>query len=230
LYVSPDLLNRIHAVAEVYTDKHFVYTSGLHGDGYINYRPLGKDGQEPLLREVVAELLTLSLMTADLARYRNILAVGPETMGMKMVKQIAALTEADLPFNVDTRLLVKNPKKLGEFVWDADPARVLNESTLVVWLDDLLNEGSTFRKTKQMIGLYGAEVYTIATIGDRSDLSAKDLGVEQLVSLEQFNLKRFREDECELCHGHVPIVSDLGHGQKFADKYPTYVGGFISVR
>lgn len=224
------LLDRIHGVAEVYTKKHFVYTSDMHGDGYVNYRPLGAEEHVLLLRETVAELLKRALLGVNVAKYRNIVAVGPETMGMKMVKQITALTEAELPYNIDTRLLLKDKEREGQFVWNMDPARIIDDDSLVLWIDDLLNEASTFRKTAPMIQQYGGSAFAIVTIGDRSGLAASDLGVRRLVSLEQFDLKRFREDDCELCHDGVPIVNDLGHGRKFADKYPTYVGGFISVK
>lgn len=230
MQVSHPLLKRVHGVANVYTNKHFVYTGGLHGDGYVDYRPLGQEGHELLLREVVAELLKMTLLGVQVAKYRNIVVVGPETMGMKMVKQITALTETELPYNIDTGLLLKDKKHEGQFVWNMNPARIIDDDSLVLWMDDLLNEGSTFRKTTPMIQQYGADVYAIVTIGDRSGLTATDIGVRRLVSLEQFNLKRFPEDDCSLCHDGVPIVKDLGHGQKFADKYPTYVGGFISVK
>lgn len=227
---TQELLTDIHGVTAVYFGKHFVYTSNKHGDGYVNYRQLGAADHEPLLQETVVHLLRKTLTSINVSHYRNILAVGPETMGAQMVKQIRLLTEAEMPYNIDTRIFVKDPNRKGEFIWDADPERVLNEDTLVLWLDDLLNLTSTFQKTAPLIYHFGAQIHSIAVIGDRSTATVNDLKVRRIVTLEKFSLAVFEEDACPLCNQRQPIVIDLGHGSKWQDRNPNYVGGFTTAR
>lgn len=224
-----DVMRDVHEVAEVFPEGHFIYTSGLHGTGYVNYRPLGK-GHDALLREVCVHLLRKALIGINVSKYRNIIAVGPETMGAKMVGQIAGMSESDMPYNIDTRTFLKDPADPSKFIWDADPKRVLTEDSLLIWMDDLLNLASTFQKTRPMIGTYGARVHTVAVIGDRSSISTHDVEVEQIVCLERFSLQAHSEEDCQNCQNKVPVVNDLGHGQKWQMLHPNYPGGFKPAR
>lgn len=224
-----DVMRDVHAVAEVFPSGHFIYTSGLHGTGYVNYRPLGK-GHDDLLREVCVHLLRKALVGVNVSMYRNIIAVGPETMGAKMVGQIVGMSEDEMPYSIDTRTFLKDPADPTKFIWNADPKRVLTPDSLLIWMDDLLNLASTFEKTGPMINAYGAQVHTLAIIGDRSSVTTNDIGVKQIVSLERFSLKAHPEDTCPLCLDKIPVVNDLGHGKKWQDSHPDYAGGFRSAR
>ncbi len=225
-----EVMAEAHTVAEVFTDKHFIYTGGDHGDGYVNYRPLGAVGSEFLLREVCVHLVRNMLIGVPVEKYRNIVIIGPETMGAKMVKQIGCTLEDELPYIIHTRTFVKDPNKAKSFLWNADPEKLLDEDSLVLWIDDLLNGGTTFEATAPMIHYYDAQVYGIGVIGDRSGLTPEKLSVRRITSLEQFSLKRYPEAECPSCRDHIPIVDNLGHGAKFKATHPSYQGGFIPAR
>lgn len=224
-----DVMRDVHAVAEVFPLGHFIYTSGMHGTCYVNYRPL-KAGHDQLLREVCVHLLRKALIGINVSKYRNILAVGPETMGAKMIGQIVRMSENEMPYSIDTRTFLKDPADSSKFIWNADPKRVLTEDTLLIWMDDLLNLASTFEKTTPMINAYGAKVHTLAVVGDRSTVTKNDIEVEQIVSLERFALRAHSEDACPNCLDKIPVVNDLGHGKKWQDSHPDYPGGFRSAR
>jgi hypothetical protein len=220
----------VHQVADVFTNSHFIYTSWKHGHGYVNYRPLGKEGQELLLREVCAHLLNKMLGNIKVSNYRNIVAIGPETMGAKMIKQIRAMSGEDLPYNVDTRMLLKDPDDRTKFVWEANPERVLNEDSLVLWMDDLLNLASTFNRTAPMIYHYGATIHSVGVIGNRSIVLPHELSIRQIVSLEKFELPAFDQGLCPYCEMDRPVVTDLGHGLKWQELHPDYAGDFRTAR
>lgn len=223
-------MNDAHRIAEVFTNKHFVYTGDDHGDGYVNYRPLGAEGGETLLREVCEHLVRKMLVGVPVEKYKNIVILGPETMGAKMVQQISCMTETELPYNIHTRTFVKDPHKAKSFLWDANPEKILDENSLVLWIDDLLNGGTTFQTTAPMIYYYGAQVHSVGVIGDRSGLTPEILSVRRITSLEQFRLRRYPEAECPSCKSKKPIVEDLGHGGRFKELHRDYHGGFVTAR
>jgi len=225
-----DLLKRIHAVTDVYADKHFVYTGDAHGDGYVNYRGLGTPDNEVLCTEVSVELLILSVLTMGFDIYKPIVVIGPRSMGAQMVTFIREHFQPQDTTNVRTYILKKGSER-GQFVWSTDEKLTFSPDTQIVWMDDLLNNGTTVTTTRKMIEACGGRINVIAVIGDRSGLTASDLGADHIISLERFDLSRYElnDEPCPLCEKKVPIVRNPGHGHTFEKENPDYPGGFIDL-
>jgi len=205
---------------------HFIYTGEAHGDGYVNYRTLTNKDNRELLRDVSLAILSKIVAEADLDE-REIIVTGPETLGALMVDTFSERT--DLPCAIATIKLLKDG---GGFKWETDPEWWIDAERQVVWIDDLLNAGSTLRKSKKMVEALGSEITAVGVIGDRSGLSAEDLGVGHIVSLEQFNLTRYdlTKESCPMCDARKPIVLRPGHGWEFEHKTPNYPGGFVDIK
>ena len=221
------LLDEIHNVTEVYTNKHFVYTSGAHGDGYVNYRALKEPANRNLLKRASLALLVKIAGTTDLDTNKPIVVVGPETLGALMVSDLSDHFSR-LALDIHALALLKTEVD-KQFIWDEDPSKVIKSGAQIIWFDDLLNKTSTFSATKLMIEALEAQIHTIAVIGDRSKKTAEDLDVGNIVSLEDFDLSAFDPEDCPLCANSVPIVQNLGHGAKYKLAHPNYPGGYIDL-
>jgi orotate phosphoribosyltransferase len=222
-----ELLNMIHKVTDVYTGKHFVYTSGTHGHGYVNYRALKESENAQLLFRAGLSLWKKIVATTDLDNRKPIVIVGPETLGALMIKSLYGDFLKAFP-NIHAIEL----RKTGvdkEFIWEDNLVNIIDSETQLVWFDDLLNRTSTLEATKPMIEALGARIHTVAVIGDRSGKKASEIGVGNIVSLERFSLTAYEEQDCPLCNSTVPIVCNFGHGGKYRNDHPDYLGGFIDL-
>jgi orotate phosphoribosyltransferase len=227
-----DILARMKAVADIYPagSGHFVYTSDMHGDGYVDYRPLGKPKHSALLREVSVLLLMKAISNAGFHYRQKIVVIGPETMGANMIDSLeAAKSLGELPnlTPICTRKLLKDPNNEGSFVWSADPTQVV-KGAKTIWMDDLLNMGSTAKTCIKMIEQCGGSVDIVATIGDRGNVSAEQIGTKRIVSLEKYSGFTVHDPSvCSQCLAKNPIVRKPGHGHEFEKNNPNYIGGFI---
>lgn len=209
---------------------HFVYSGGMHGDGYVDYRPLQHEDHFDLLREVSVLLLRKTIKQAKFDTSKKITVCGPQTMGEYMVNAIESASQLgmlDDLAELNTRRLLKHPDKKDSFVWEADPSRVLKNAQNI-WMDDLLNTGKTTKICRAMYEAEGARVHAVATIGDRCNASSAQLGVDHTVCLEEFSeFSVHSPDVCKLCIASVPIVRHPGHGHKFQENHVAHPGGYI---
>jgi len=223
----------VHKIVQIYPagSGHFVYTSGMHGNGYVDYRALGKPEHKELLEEVVILLFRKALSHSGFIASSKIVACGPETMGKHMIEALErANIMGKLPTfkTLYTLKLLKDPKTPNAFIWNMDPEDLLTGAQ-IIWFDDLLNMGSTAKTSMQMVEQYGNKIGVVATIGDRCNVTANHLGVARIVSLETHPGFTVHNPKClcTLCEAGVPIVRRPGHGYKFEAEHPDYRGGFI---
>jgi len=227
-----EVMKDVHRVAKIYPagSGHFVYTSGMHGDGYVDYRPLKAKEYTVLLREVSVHLLRQTVLRCELDPNRGITVIGPQTMGTLMVDAITAadmLGELEDFAELNTRKLNKHPDDEDAFVWDIDPQNVLLDSQIIA-MDDLLNTGKTLAISARMVEEYGASISAVATIGDRCNVSAEKIGARNIVSLEEHSrFTIYHPDDCALCLECSPIVLHPGHGHNFQKEHVAHPGGFI---
>jgi hypothetical protein len=228
-----DVLAEIHAAADVYTGMHFVYSGRDHGEGYVDYRSLGRLPENaPILRKASLLLFTRTIERAHLDPGRPITLVGPETLGAQMTMQIFAASADEFPSALFDRSLLRicNLKKVpGGLAWMHSTANAIDSESQIIFVDDLLNALSTFECANKLVTGLDASVAAIAVLGDRSGKTAADIGVRHIESLETFSLTRYQPHECPRCKRLVPIVRRPGHGYKFEQEHPDYPGGFVNL-
>jgi hypothetical protein len=167
------------------------------------------------------------IATTDLDTHKPIVIVGPETLGALMIKRLYGDFLNTFPNIHAIELLKTGVDK--EFIWEDNLVNIIDSKTQLVWFDDLLNRTSTLEATKPMIEALGARIHTVAVIGDRSGKKASEIGVGNIVSLERFSLTAYEKQDCPLCNSTVPIVCNFGHGGKYRNEHPDYLGGFIDL-
>jgi orotate phosphoribosyltransferase len=223
-----NIRNLLQSLNALHTGNHFVYTSGEHGDAYANLRVLKEDKYHEQLAHLSVQLIEKVLATAEIDQTKPITIVGPDTLG-KIITDLGtsgynAIHGTSLRW---LRLEAYNVDGEKEFKWDNDfvPARTDEQ---VIYVDDLMNAGSTWTKCREIVGAYG-KVCAIGTIADRSGYSAHDLKVPYFISLVQFTLERFKPEDCPHCKNLVPIVRKPGHGHEFEVTNPNYAGRFVDL-
>lgn len=218
---------------QVHDGLHFVYTGDDHGPGYANLRPLAKPENLSVLRELSYRLLMATLKATGLDQ-QNVLMIGPQTLGMQIAKEAVNLFNCIHPVTNPMRAvaLIHDPADSDGFLWEEGAKSALMERPpeQVIWVDDLMNKGSTWRRTKDLIqDLFPDSIAAVATIANRSQETAESLGVLHFVSLCNISLERFPPEACPSCKSCVPIVTNLGHGAKFQAEHPDYPGGFTEL-
>lgn len=218
----------VHRVCDVHVSGHFVYTGGTHGDSYADYRSLAQFDKRSLLHEVCIHLVQRVIKNSMIDSSKSITIVGPETLGAKMLDCIFCTFGDELPYQISTRAFKRVSDK-RKYVWTSSATRPVDAGSQVIWVDDLLNKGSTFKITNKLIRQCGSRVMVVGVIGNRSGLKPDELGVDHIEALERFILNRYDADSCPLCRDEVPIVRHPGHGHKFEEVNPGYPGGFVDL-
>lgn len=223
---------------EVYDGFHFVYTGDDHGPGYAQLRPLGKAENLPILQELSYRTLMKALEALALPWYLPVVVVGPETLGVKIAAEAVAeyKRRETMRRPIMAGAFMHDPNKENGFLWGDGGGCALMQPDAksppahVIWVDDLMNKGSTWDRTKRLLlDLWPDSVKVIATIANRSAHTSESLGVPHFVSLHEISLDRFLPAECPQCEQHVPIVRRPGHGHEFEQKHPDYPGGYIDL-
>ena len=101
---------------------------------------------------------------------------------------------------------------------------IKNNNVLVV--EDLLTTGGSVAKVCRQIEHLGGNVIGVSAVVNRGGVTAEDLGVPKLNALAEVSFEAVDHVDCLLCKEEVPIVEDVGHGDKFRRANPDYAGGY----
>lgn len=221
---------------ELHDNSHFIYTSGLHGSGYANLRALAKEENLPVLRELSFRLICNALEAMQPEDGDRIVVVGPETLGAIIAKEgVEEYNRRDPLRNkpLEHGSFIHDPESPEMFLWGAsngigliqpDPNQPPGK---VIWVDDLLNQASTWRRTNHLVSdMWPNAIEVVATVADRSKETPESLGVPMMVCLRKLDIDSFEPDECPQCTGEIPIVRKPGHGHAYEKKHPDYTGGY----
>lgn len=220
-----DILNLLAKANAFHKGRHFVYTSGEHGDAYINLRVLLAEKNSAVLSELSLQLM-MTVAQKALDATNPVVVVGPETIGAVIAEAAVTRHNSEFGTRFHHRKLaaVKHEDGSKSYVWDGDEASRLAQ---LVYVDDLMNAGSTFERCRPIVETYG-KLSAAAVFADRSGMTDDELGVP-FFSLVKVQLDRYPEDKCPLCRKKVPIVTNLGHGKKFRELHPDYAGGCMEL-
>lgn len=225
-----EILKLLAGANALHRKRHFVYTSTEHGEDYANLRVMRLPEYRTQLETISLRVVEKVIGAAQLHTRRRIALVGPDTLGA-IIAEVGAMqyrrwNDVDI---VNLRLVARTSDQQGKtFSFETSHAEQMLADAQVVYIDDLMNESSTWRRCRGVIEQF-APVTAIGVIIDRSGKTAADLEVPHFVSLEQVQMERYPEADCILCANHRPIVTNLGHGQKFKEQHPDYAGGFTEI-
>ena len=214
------VLDELRNLGAVYLDRHFVYSSGKHGPGYICMDPMFTS---PELMTQIGEGLTRPFLGA----FDIIVApaVGGVALGTYTVIAHRSRTGARVPFVWAD----KGPD--GFFRFERLGFAEMLNGKRVLAVEDLVTTGDSVMKVCQAAEACGGTIVGVSAVCNRGGVTAETLGVPRLESLANVNFQAVDADGCELCRSSVPIVVDapLGHGAEYAAEHPGYKGGYVEL-
>jgi len=186
---------------------HFVYTSGEHGDSYVDKDKLSLD---PIALSMLAAAIACEVRksTPDAVVAP---ALGAIAVGQWIAYHLSALMGRTV------RSIIAEKTGDGFSLRPKDPALVEGRKILVV--EDILTTGGSARKVIEAVRSRNGEVIGLACLCNRGGVTAEKLGaIPFLFSLITLDLQRWEASRCPLCEKGVAISTEAGKGVAFLKK------------
>jgi len=181
---------------------HFIYTSGNHGEQYINKGVLNLN---PDMLSEIAKYLARPYQA------RNIdVVVGPAiggiTLSHEVAKHLSAFDNSSIPglFSEESR----RKENALEFRRGFEK-RVVGQNVLIV--EDTLNTGGAAKRTIQAVIDAGGNPIALSAIINRGGVTSDDVLGIPIKCLKEIPMVMWEPNECPLCKSGVPFNTDLGH-------------------
>lgn len=191
----------------VLTDSHFVYTSGRHGDAYVN-----KDAIYPHT-EATRELCG---MWAEDFKDKNVdVVVGPAMGGVILshdtASELSRITGRDIPG------IYAEKGKEDDFVFTRGYEDFVRGKRVLV-VEDVLTTGGSAKRVIDAVRKLDGEVVGLAVIANRGNVKPEDVGVDSIDALINVRMDSWAEEECPRCETDVPVNVKVGKGKEFLAK------------
>lgn len=205
---SEDVLDIFKKTGGYITGSHIVYTSGKHGEAYLN-----KDAIYPHTREISS----ICKEIAERFKDDGIEVVAAPALGGIILSQWTAYHLSNATgkevLGVYTE---KTPEKNQIFTRGYD-ALIRGKKVLVV--EDITNTGGSVMKVVASVKNAGGEVSAICVLANRDpeNITTEKLGIK-FVPLAEIKMQAWDEADCPLCKKGVPINTTVGKGREYLAK------------
>lgn len=184
---------------------HFVFTSGLHADTYVN-----KDALYPYTKE------TSELCRAMAERFKDHdieVVIGP-AIAAAILAQWTAHHLSEMTGR-EVYAAYADKDGVGGFVVRRGYDKIVQgKKTLIV--EDLTTTGGSIKKVVEAVRAAGAEVIGAIAICNRGHVTKEMAGNPPIFdALLMVELEQWPEADCELCKRSIPVNTDIGHGKEF---------------
>ncbi len=201
-----EVLEILGRVGAVITDSHVVYTSGKHGNAYVN-----KDAVYPRTG------LTSSLCAAIAGEFwtQDVDVVLAPAVGGVILSQWTAWHLTKM-LGREVLALYAEKSESGDFfvIKRGYDKMIAGKNVLVV--EDVLTTGGTVKKVIEAARSKGGHVVGLGALCNRGGIKTNDVGgIPRLTSLVNVELESWDEADCPLCAAGVPINTDVGKGREF---------------
>lgn len=204
-----DIFEILKETGALIMDDHFVYTSGKHGNLYIN-----KDAIYPHTEKAseVGQLFAQKVKDLEID-----VVVGPMIGGI-ILSQWTAFHLSKLKgkeiLGVYTEKDAESNQVFGRRGYDK---LVVGKNILIV--EDLTTTGGSVRKVVDTVKAVGGKVVSVGVMIDRSDNGMnEDIIGAPFFTLGRLTTEVFEAKDCPLCKKNVPINTKIGHGKKFLEE------------
>lgn len=190
------------------TNDHFVYSSGKHGDIYINKNDLLLHAS--LVGDICQEF-------AKKFKDEEIdVVAGPAVGGIALAQWTAHHLSKLRGQEVLSVFAEKGPEKSFSFRRGYDKV-LANKKILIV--DDLVNSSGTAQNVIKAVQDLGGEVVALSVMINRNpqEVDGDSFDSVPFIPLCEVDVSAYEASECPLCKKGVPINTTVGHGKKFLD-------------
>ena len=207
MIVDP-LLDILKKVGAVYTDDHFVYTSGKHGSVYVNKDAMYQHpGETTLVCRMFAE------------RYQDVdidVVVAPAVGGIVLSKWTAYhLTQ--LKRKEVAGVFTEKDAANNQIFTRGYDALVKNKKILVV--EDITTTGDSVKKVIESVRKAGGKVVAVGVMVNRNpkNVTTETIGAP-FSALCVLEADAFEKGNCPLCKKGIPVNMVVGHGKKYLEE------------
>jgi len=203
-----DLLNIFKKTGGYITDSHIIYTSGKHGEAYLN-----KDAIYPHTKEISAICLEIATRFKD----EGIEVVAAPALGGIILSQWTAYHLTQL---IDKEVIgvytEKTPDKNQIFTRGYDK---LIKGKKVLIVEDITTTGGSVKKVIESVRIAGGEVMAVCVLVNRDpqNINSESIGAP-FYSLAEVKMQSWEEQNCPLCKKRVPINIAVGKGREYLEK------------
>jgi orotate phosphoribosyltransferase len=92
----------------------------------------------------------------------------------------------------------------------------------VLILEDMVNQMYSVKELVRLVEEAGGTNVGVGSMVSNANVTAEAIGVPKFFTLATFAYRVWDQADCELCAKKVPIVTDMGHGDDFAEEHPDY--------
>jgi len=200
-----DILKKVHAVM---TDDHFVYTSGKHGEVYVN-----KDAVYPHPKEVsqVGQLFAEKYKDADID-----VVAAPALGGIILSTWTAYHLSQMKGKEILGVYAEKMPDKSMAFTRGYDTL-IRGKNVLVI--EDLTTTGGSVKKVVDLVRATGGTVVAVCVMVNRNPegVNEKTIGAP-FDSLGVLKAEAWDENELPERIKSRPVNTNVGHGKKYLEN------------
>ena len=185
---------------------HFVYSSGRHGEVYVNKDAIYIDSER------------IKLLCDDIAKHfreKEIEIVAGPAVGGVILTQWVSYALNQLTIRGKRILAVyaeDGPNETKIFKRGYDKL-IPGKKVLVV--EDITTTGGSVKKVIDSVRYLNGTVVGLGLLCNRGGVSAEYLGVEEMFSLISLDLESYKEEDCPQCKDNVPINTDVGKGAEY---------------
>ena len=207
IIVDP-LLDLLKKVSAVYTNDHFVYTSGKHGSVYVNKDAMYQHpGETTLVCRMFAE------------RYQDVdidVVVGPAVGGI-VLSQWTAYHLTQLKGKEVTGVFTEKDAANDQIFTRGYDALVKNKKVLVV--EDITTTGRSVKKVVASVRKASGKVVADSVMVNRNpkNVTTETIGAP-FSALCILEADAYDEKNCPLCKKGIPINMIVGHGKKYLEN------------
>ncbi len=208
IMTEEDVLNIFRKTGGYITGSHIVYTSGKHGEVYLN-----KDAIYPHTEEISEICLSIAEKFKD----KDIAVVAAPALGGIILSQwtayhLSRLTKCDV-LGVYTE---KTPDKNQIFTRGYDKL-VKGRKVLVV--EDITTTGGSVKKVIDSVRNAGGDVTSVCVLVNRDpgNINSTTIGAP-FYPLAEVKVQAWDEKDCPLCKKGVPINTTVGKGREYLAK------------
>jgi orotate phosphoribosyltransferase len=203
-----DVITILKRVGAVLPDSHFVGTSGLHFDTYIN-----KDALLPHTESVskICELFAEKYKDKDIE-----IVVSPAVAGIPF-SQWTAYHLTKLKGKEILSVFTEKTPESDQIFKRGYENYVKGKKVLII--EDSTQTGGSIMKVVNRVRQAGGEIVGVCVMvnKDPEKINAASLGVP-FDALSVLPVTTYTEAECPFCKSGVPINITVGHGKKFLES------------
>jgi orotate phosphoribosyltransferase len=204
---NDEVIELLRKTGAIYTDSHFVGTSGRHMSLYVN-----KDALYPHTKETsrMGELFAKENQNLDID------VVAAPALGGIILSTWTAYHLSQLKHKEILGIYTeKTPEKNHIFTRGYDKL-VKNKNILVI--EDNVTTGGSVKKVVESVRKAGGTVVAVCVMFNRDpeNITSDTIGAP-FSSLAIIKAESWEEADCPLCKKNIPIDTRAGHGKKYLE-------------